>query len=487
MDRFDDIWKNRFNEEEVPQSDWNTPDEDVWEGIAPHVAPKKNKRSLWMIWLGIGLLILLLLSILALGNDTQRLSNQTATFENSILEREEPTFKIAKADAAQEEIIPVNGKERSHQFNPINEALSINVSPKKENFSNTPILKSKNQTISNPENSSTKLLSEQVNSKPELSTNSSVSKRIENVILTDGTINKTLEEESKSVPSLVMFLSSGKDIRPIPFLPKSLIEFESTNKFNYTLGFRAGATYWKHRISDDYTSDLSPFDFNYQDEWGWQSSLSLNVEISNYFDATLGLQFDQVKTNSGHNSELTYSLADEENPSDPLNQYALSLATPYGLSGATFNFNRAQNISTNDVDLLVDFHSRHLIRNLSLPIGTVFYPLGKNRKFQPTVSAGFGVNYLAQINNKIQSIETNHDAIQYDDSGSSTFVSPDVEKWHFDYRLGVGVQYKIQRNLNLQLNYNWINGLNPIYQLDQYETRIDRHQISIGLIRSITP
>ena len=88
--------------------------------------------------------------------------------------------------------------------------------------------------------------------------------------------------------------------------------------------------------------------------------------------------------------------------------------------------------------------------------------------------------------NKIQSIETHHDAIQYDDSGSSTFVSPNLEKWHFDYRLGLGLKYELQRNLHLQINYDCIRGLNPIYKFENYETRIDRHQISLGVTKSFT-
>ena len=67
MDRFDDIWKNRFNEEEFSEGDWNTPDEKVWEGIVPHVDAKDDRRPFWMILLGIGIVAILLLSILFLG------------------------------------------------------------------------------------------------------------------------------------------------------------------------------------------------------------------------------------------------------------------------------------------------------------------------------------------------------------------------------------------------------------------------------------
>jgi len=33
MDRFNDIWKNRFNAEEVPVDDWSSPGDAVWSSI----------------------------------------------------------------------------------------------------------------------------------------------------------------------------------------------------------------------------------------------------------------------------------------------------------------------------------------------------------------------------------------------------------------------------------------------------------------------
>ena len=483
MDRFDDIWKNRFNEEDFSESDWNTPDDNVWESIVPHVAPKKNWRALWMIWLGIGILTILLISILALNKNNPISSSQNDSFGTLISESNETTPKISNNEKNVKPLF--NEVQKPNQTQPVNEPLSINVSPKNvsKEFSNQTILKSNNKTVYTSKTISTDPISMEISPVRNEQSTLSVSKKLENVILTDGMKGKSLEKNLRLIPSLNMLLSNSKKIHPIQILP----EFEPTKKRKFIFGVRTGTTLWQHRISNNYTSDLSPFDFNYQDGWGWQTSISMNVELNNYIDAYVGLQFEQVKTTSGHNSVLNYNVLEEENPSDPLNGYALNLATPYGLSGATFNFNRGQSIVTDEVDLLVDFHSEHMIRNLSLPIGTIIYPLGKKRKFIPTANIGFGINYLAQINNKIQTIETHHDAIQYDDSGTSTFVSPDLEKWHFDYRLGIGVKYKIQRNLQLQLNYDWIRGINPIFKLENYETRIDRHQISLGLTKSFTP
>ncbi len=483
MDRFDDIWKNRFNEEEFSEGDWNTPDEKVWEGVVPHVVPKNNNTPFWMIMLVIGIVAILLLSMMFLYKGEQTSSNATNSFGTLTSESTEPTYKIAKIeDQTNNQILAAS---KANEIEASNERLTINVSPesKHKESSNTTNLKSNNQTVSILKTTSTELVSNETGSIRDPETTLSISKKLENVILTDGMKDKTIEEKLISVPSLSMFLSSGKEIHPIQVSP----EFQTAQKRKYTFGVVTGATFWQHRISNDYATDLSPFDFNYQDAWGWQTRLSFGVELNKYIDAVVGFQFEQVKTTSGHNSNLTYSVLEEDNPGDPLNGYALSLATPYGLSGATFNFNRGQTLATDEVDLLVDFDSEHSIRNFSLPIGTVIYPLGKKQKFIPTANLGFGINYLAQISNKIQSVETHHDAIQYDDSGSSTFVSPDLEKWHFDYRLGLGLKYELQRNLHLQINYDWTRGINPIFKLDNYETRIDRHQISLGLTKSFTP
>ena len=483
MDRFDDIWKNRFNEEEFSEGDWNTPDESVWEGIAPRVVPRNDNRQFWMIMVGIGIIAVLLLSMLFLNKGNQTSSNAANSFGTFTSESTEPSYNIARVEDRITNQVQEDFK--TNEIKASNERLTVNVSPKNKHKEITSItnLKSNTETVLSPKNVSVGLVSKEINPIRDAKTTLSISKKLENVILMDGMNDKIIKEKLISIPSLNMFLSTGKENHPIQVSP----EFETTQKRKYTFGVGTGTTFWQHRISNDYTTDLSPFDFNYKDAWGWQTRLSFNLELNKYFDAFAGVQFEQVTTTSGHNSNLTYSTQEEEDASNPLNGYALSLATPYGLSGATFNFNRGQTLATDEVNLLVDFDSEHSIRNFSLPIGTVIYPLGKKRRFIPTANLGFGINYLAQISNKIQSIETHHDAIQYDDSGSATFVSPDLEKWHLDYRLGLGLKYELQRNLHLRINYDWTRGINPIFKLENYETRIDRHQISLGLTKSFTP
>jgi opacity protein-like surface antigen len=111
------------------------------------------------------------------------------------------------------------------------------------------------------------------------------------------------------------------------------------------------------------------------------------------------------------------------------------------------------------------------------------YPIGRKQLFTPAVTLGFGFNYLSSIANSVNYIETNHDAIQYDAEGS-VFAQPSINNWHYDIRLGLGFQYRLNTYLQVQLSYDWTRGLNPIFQQEAYETRIDRHHLSVGLIKS---
>ncbi|MEM6964833.1 MAG: hypothetical protein AAF573_08720 [Bacteroidota bacterium] len=489
MDRFDDIWKNRFNEEEFPVGDWNTPDEMIWNGITKEIAPKKDKRRLLWFWLSVGLILILLLSAILLGGSKSSsevisekeygtLISEGSNNSNGIvrLDRDD----ITAGDAVN------NANAESQRQN-----IVVNISPT-ENFDkpnvgnigsvdNSAKLAKRRAAISNstfkspvPNFHQEGMIAE-IQSK-EIAGIESVKL---NLLSSDQLIANSLSTK------LAMLMSNevaplSTDVEPVTIFNE---EKKATGKFVF--GVQSGAVHWVHRISNTYTSDLDPFDFNYKNTWGWQTNLNLNFSINERFDLFTGLQYERVVTQSGHNSILSYDVASEPDPSNPLNAYALSLATPYGFADANFNFNRTQDVSSDIVDLGVDFHSQHLIQNLSLPVGATFYPVGRNNKLMPTVSAGLGINYLVSIRNDIDRIETHHDAIQYDDSGSSNFVQPDVNQFHLDYRVGAGLNYSTNRGWNLQINYNWARGINPIFQQDNYDTRIDRHHLSLGILKLI--
>lgn len=495
MDRFDDIWKNRFNEDDLPINDWNSPDDEVWKGVMAEVAPPKKKRRFLWFWFSLGIVLLLLISAYLIDGNNGRTSDKSTSEDRfgTLISGDSNQYKIAELDNNE---VPKSEVEKNMDFSKKNNtSRSINISPSKkiENNLHSAIANTNTYLEKSIENQITKNIP---NTKSLSNQNYEVSSeklksdffKTKSATPSDGMSNWQKEKPLLFVPFLMTELEIPTWSHSVQILP----EWQAENlipPINSKIGFsvQAGAVFWKHRISDAYTSDLSPFDFNYENNWGWQTNFSVNVGLGKYVDAFASVQYEQIQTKSGHNSELKYRIDDEADLNNPLNGYALSLATPYGLSAASFNMLRNRAIAVNEVDLLVDFHSTHIIKNLSLPVGAMIYPFGKNNKLTPAATVGFGINYLASISNSIQSIDTNHDAIQYEDSGASTtFVKPDVEQWHFDYRLGVGLNYQLSKKSKIQLNYDWSRGLNPIFQQDNYKTFIDRHHIALGLTHTFS-
>ena len=495
MDKFDDIWKNRFNEESMPDEDWNIPDAAVWDSIAPQVLPKKKRYRLFF-WLSFGFLFLVATTLLIWESrnhvakeelisesvlETSAVENTAAVKSPQIAKVENPENILV--DAAQK--TTVIGVQNQVKNDAVSAPNKSNQRVTEQGYNNINTGTPEGERIDFFENKSL-LIPSLETTKEDTQRNLSSFSNPNLVMPTDGMNQKTIAAPMAVLPALEVVLGTAEWIHPILVSPTfELEELAPPTKGRLTLGAQAGAVFWQHRISDAYTSDLSPFDFNYQDAWGAQTNLTATLALHKKLDVFVGLQYEQVKTTSGHNSELTYQVSNEENPTQPFNEYVLSLATPYGASGATFSFNRSATLATDEVDLLVDFQSKHTIRNLSLPVGAVLYPLGKNQKFVPSVQLGLGVNYMVGISNQIKSIDTHHDAIQFSDSGASTLVSPDLSDWHFDARLGVGFSYELNRGLDLQLNYNWVRGLNPIFEFEAYSTLIDRHQISVGVMKNL--
>ena len=98
---------------------------------------------------------------------------------------------------------------------------------------------------------------------------------------------------------------------------------------------------------------MSQFDFDYSNEFGWTTGLKAGLNFGKYFELNLGFQVEQVRVESGHNSEIEYDPNLENG--DALNTYDLTLASPYGLTDASFILNRNRDIGSDEVPLEVDF------------------------------------------------------------------------------------------------------------------------------------
>lgn len=455
MDRFDDIWKNRFNGSDKPIAGWGVPDDSVWEGIEPHVEDKSNQKLLWWFSFGILMLGLLLFSILVISKkeQTAELTNDGTKIEATINDAQ-PLVFIPKDTV-------INGQET--QKNRV-------VQPKlKRSNKITPLI-----TVEKPQTFT------QTNNDFSVQTYNSPNNLNGNSIQSSNLIDVVEKEELADLKFLPV-LKSNLEVHTTPsytyWSMKNIIKPINRSKI-FSVGVTAGTVYWKHRISNQYTSDLSPFDFKPTDEFGWQAAILGAAQLGQYFELKSGVRLEKIKVGSGHNSDLKYDPTTEVIPNT--NNYERTLATPYGLTAAGFVLNRNSDIGTNEVALKVDFHSNHNITNINLPMELGFYPFGKKKTITPFVKAGVGYNYVSKISNEIDNIDTHHSAIVFDKS-SQTFANPDIQNSFFDLRAGAGINYQLTNRLQLNLLYDFSRGINPVFRQDNYRTTIDRQYISLEI------
>lgn len=478
MDRMDEIWKDRFNGEELSNQDFLIPDEIVWSNIADATVRKNNRKRV-LFWLFTGILgTLILLSFIY--QNTVFASHSTDENKAQV----EVTNKVVDIHSSTDSGVQITDIE-------IEQDRKDNKSIEKKGLTTeikaTPKTKLKHPAVSNePVQSSIFIRKKEkgtfnVN---DVENNFFVEKEINNAV---SVLVQSENEESPKTVSLkaldIFYPSRLKD--PVADFPVELNLPLSTQPISknpsWSVSAQAGATYWKHQISSQYTSDLSAFDFNYSDNFGWLTGINVSRKIGSHFTVDAGLSYEQVEVKSGHNSTLNYNPAAETTTAS--NAYSLSLATPYGLIPAQFEFDRKTSIGNTSVDLLVDVFSEHTIRNFSIPLTVKYNPFGNKARFQPSIGVGLGANYLATLDNQLAHIDTHHTAIEFNKE-SSSFDTPEIQNWHLDYRLVVETSMILQNHFSLNMSYAFISGINPLFKQQNYQTKINRHQLTVGLRKS---
>jgi opacity protein-like surface antigen len=476
MDRFDDIWKNRFNDGNAPIGDWNTPDDDlVWEGIAPHIPQQDDRRKYIWLWWSIGLLMLALLSWVTIKNGLAIVSTDVENIEKAV--SIEATNLIANDLDKKIVARPTdNNSTNIEKQVATNERTILRTDANNTETTNQPIFEKKKAIILSTQKNNPIQRNHQVPILNRNIDNTDISTKIIE-IKKQRTLNNLNTIPLLDLENLAQKNTLNSTINCLT--PNE----DGDSKSKIALSINAGAVYWQHQISDQYTNDLSPFDFNYDDNWGWKIGLMATFDLNNYITPYVKIQKETVKVTSGHNSELNYNTANEQGTN--ANTYLQNLATPYGLSEATFRLDRDEGLTDEMVDLTVNFASTHQIENWSVPFGLKFFPFGKKQRFQWNTSVGMGINYLSNIQNTLKNVDTHHDFIHYSVDSPTIFNNSTIEKWHYDVRLGTGVDYFINDDLKFNFQYNWSRGLNPVFQQGDYATRINRHQLSIGVTKTL--
>ena len=512
MDRFDEIWRNRFQQDEIEPAPWNTPGNNVWNVIQSAVLSERNRkrRPLFFFLLFAGLALASTFAYLSLQSDPpadpawsdqmpllldegqKEATDQSLSAE--ILPEKNATAKATSAETADIQGTSQNFYEAEITSHP-EEANPVQSEDNRRELMSSPRTTFKSELHRVPE------LVGSLNEFHSIST-----------LLLDGTGLKNLRESnhfgadknkgslisvdafaSHSATSLLQPLDLGfvsnRDFLSIPE-SKALKEIAQptlpdAQENSLRGGLRTGAAIWSTSVNSAYREDLAGFDFDFsRRDIGWFVGLELIYSIHPKFDVSAGLFFESISGSSSHNTPLEYGIPTEDQENQSHN-YTVLLATPFGFAEADFQLIRKSEVDGETIELLADFESEHKVENFSFPMTLSYFPLGRNNKLTPVLSAGVGINRLSVVQNSLKRVDPGHAAFDFKSIKSSTNLTNELAQTHFDLRLGLGLRAELDKHWSAEISYSYIHGMSRIFESPPYHNKINRSWLSLGIQRKL--
>lgn len=512
MDRFDDIWRNKFQYEDPKSDQWNTPTEKNWDSIVAGIRVANRRKKFFPI-----LFLLLLFSFLGLmyivGSKTglflpenkftlsekeREFHGGQTQFYEDLKVAEYFSIPIFSNDDGQEE------KTHSIEKNKLSENFENSFTEKSTNFTQ-PIEQGAGHTYNPPQHP---LDEKQLLKSAIISTNSK--KLFEEI---KSQINEfkdfyqyelQLENKSEKITnpnqnddfhfaqneSLLNTLPSKIPLSPIELsrdnllLPITTFTPTKANQNFWSVGLYISPVFWQQTLGRSYTDLLEPFDFNYsKSNFGIRIGIDLNRRLNESFEVYFQPGYSIISGRSGHNSTLVYSIGDETQD-DHSNSYNIDMATPFGFAGAEFQLVRKDEIPTQEVKLNPVFDSDFTIQSISIPIGLRYFPI-KNYSFKPYFNAGATFNRILRTKNTLTQIRPNHDAFDSKTVKGSVNISDNLRKNNLQISFGLGSYFYLGDHIKLNINYQYSRGLSSINVTEINSNRTQSHELIFSVLKKI--
>ncbi|GEM_PF-2123966 len=511
MDRFDEIWRNRFQQEEIEPAPWNTPGENVWKAVEKGVLLEKRRRRKPFIFLLLGALALGA-TLLYLGLQNGELAETTGIgTENGVtisLQSEEinPEFLSVKTPA-ETESAPVDktgetGDLMASQTSVSGEPFISNEELEGSIPASESIMTTAEQVAFEIDGQPSAISDESTGSLRDQSRlyrqNTDLMSFGESLIPADGGgfLSKNIFEGSttgfsaieKLLPRELSLFSPGE----IDNLQENIhltipdnTETPSDDLKLFGAGLRTGVAVWATNVNSTYREDLAAFDFDFsRRDLGWFAGLELFYSLNSKLDFSAGFIYERATGSSSHNSSLKYGVSSED-PQSHSHNYSELVATPFGFASAEFSLIRNSEVEGDEIDLLADFESEHTIENYSFPLTMRLFPLERTGNFTPFITAGVGINRLSVVQNTLKKVDPGHEAFDFKPLESNTNLTTELQQTHIDARLSLGLNANFGENWSANLSIEYIQGMSKIFESGPYYSRINRGWISISAQRQL--
>jgi len=510
MDRFDEIWRNRFQQEEIEPSLWNTPGENVWKAVEKGVLMEKRRRRKPFFFLLLGALALgagLLYMGLQNGEIAEKTGLEAENGVTTSLQSEafeaESSFELTPEET--EGTLDDKAFETGELMTPKTSDAGEPSTPNGEMEGAIPTSESTTTTaeeVASEIDGQPAAISEEqtagLRDQPPLyRENTSMQSIGESLISADGGfLSKNI------VAGITPGISTPEKLLPRELRPFSLSEIDNLQESihqrilsereiqtedlkSFGAGLRTGLAVWSTSVNSTYREDLAAFDFDFSKrDLGWFAGLELSYKLNSKLDFSAGFIYERATGSSRHNSSLKYGVSTEDQESHS-HDYSELVATPFGFASADFSLIRNSEVEGDEIELLADFESEHTIENYSFPLTLRYFPLERTGNFSPFITAGVGINRLSVVQNTLKKVDPGHTAFDFKPLESNTNLTTELQQTHIDARLSLGLNAKLGGNWSANLSIEYIRGMSKIFESGPYYSRINRGWISISAQRQL--
>lgn len=467
MVKWSKAWERRFNKPNLIEQDWLEPSDQLFENIQNELeSSRKNRKSLYWFFLTILLFVTATTSFYILGSDKKKseLSNNDYPIANNISGAHNNQDKaILNLEQSKDE---VESSTKANSVSSLTEPLTLKNKNSSVNYSSAQLLQKRNTLF----NQDQVINDNNINARPEQVL------KIADLKETNGSDNSLdlLNIESIATLGLVPFDKRVYEYSLInTTLPGSLKPLKDISSLSYQVF--AGLIRSQHSLNSNYEFALAPADFYAEDRFGYQFGFGLNKQFTDRVGLTVRASYQVQRFTSGHNSKVIYNTALENN--DLSQNYDLTLATPLGFVQSDFVLSRSESYTDSATSLDAIFGSSHTIQSIASDVLLDLTVL-KQQAWSLGLIGGLSLAYAVDIDNRLVSLDTQHEFIQYS-GGSIEKDQSDISR--FTPRLLTGIIAKRKTAVgDLVFNMHYVHAGRDFFRQEDFSSQLHGFNIDIG-------
>jgi hypothetical protein len=495
------IFRDRFNNEDIPKEEWNTPDHEVWSNIE-RTLPKKEEESSKSILIPF-LLSLALLSFMFLGYKYFEKAQKVKDLEILLKECSESKEMPLNNFSAQNAILQTSNKQNATPQNSI-------VKNGKSSFKDSQVIKSLSLVAKESTNIQSSNLNKIENIMDDVKVSSSNGNILSNFGTSDLNLNndgdynvnsiiseRDLNEENKfeqgrflKITPLyqmeLMMLTSSKNrfLIDFPNINSPMIIPSKKTSGPWMVGVSSGYIQWVDHKKGRLNNPLSELLLDENTSSSFNLQLNFKKVLHPKLSLNLGLGTYSRTQSSTYRLSLPYSTANETSQGNEFHNY-FEHSLPTSLGNINTNLTLARSISsnvTNNENVDLDFSLANKTRAINVPITFIYYPMnnGQGLYFET------GINTELIYQQKLAKVTTNSFHSQVDDRDMKVaFDRKQIEQINFSIPLGIGYSKKLASDISIDFSANYGFGLNNVHMHEGFTHKIDRITSQISVFKSL--